>query len=100
MSLCTCGSWRRTSFGLVCRQCGKHKRNQKKRTENSSKPESFEAKLKEIQEQYQNLDDGPNHHQVLSYEMVNNEIVVTSIVYDAERAARKQFPKFVKTWKL
>lgn len=100
MSLCTCGSWRRTSFGLVCRQCGKHK--QKKRTEKSSpnpKPESFEEKLKEIQQKHQRLDDGPGHHQVLSYEIVNDEIIVTSIVYDEKKAGLKQFPKSITTWK-
>lgn len=98
MSFCTCGSWRRTSFGLVCRQCGKHKQ-ERKETENSPKPESFEAKLKEIQQNYNRLDDGPGHHQVLSYEIVNDEIIVTSIVYDEKRAALKQFAKTIVTWK-
>ena len=98
MSLCTCGSWRRTPFGFVCRQCGKHK--PKGRTENSSQPQKpFDAILKEIQEKHQDLKDGPSHHQVLSYKIVNGEILVSSIVYNEEKAKLGKFPKSILTWK-
>ena len=96
MFLCTCGSWRRTSFGLVCRQCGKHK--PKKKTENSS--QSFDAILHQIQSEYNNTDGDPKDHcQVLTYKIVDGEIVVTAIVYDNEAAEKGKFPKSITTWK-
>ena len=98
MSLCTCGSWRRTSFGLVCRQCGKHK-EPKRRTKNSSQ-RSFDATLHQIQSEYDNISgDQKDHCQVLSYKIVNGEIIVKAIVYDADADKDKKFPKSITTWK-
>jgi len=98
MANCLCGSWRRTSFGSVCRQCGKHK--QKKRTKKSSQGKSFDAILHQIQSEYNSTDGDPKEHcQVLSYEIVNGEYVVTAIQYDSEAARNGRFPKSITTWK-
>ena len=98
MANCLCGSWRRTSFGLVCRQCGKHKQV-KKRTEKSSQ-KSFDAILHQIQSEYDNISEDPkDHHQTLSYEIVNGEIIVKAIVYDEDKAKEGKFPKSRTTWK-
>lgn len=97
MANCLCGSWRRTSFGLVCRQCGKRKQV-KKRTENSS--QSFDAILHQIKSEYNNTDGDPKEHcQVLTYKIVNGEIIVTAIEYDSEAAKNGKFPKSITTWK-
>lgn len=97
MANCLCGSWRRTSFGLVCRQCGKHKQV-KKRTKNSS--QSFDAILHQIQSEYNNTDGAAEEHcQVMSYKIVNGEIIVTTIEYDSEAAKNGKFPKSITTWK-
>ena len=98
---CLCGSWRKTDWGLICRQCGK-----KKSVEKKQKEESFDPILNHLMGEFNDLtpDDPKDHHQVCSYRIDGIDengdliIVVTSIVYDEEKAKEGRWPKALSSW--
>ena len=43
-------------------------------------------------------DDPKDHHQVFSYRIENGNIIVSSIVYDEEKAKQGKLPKSIIEW--